>query len=415
MKIGFVSTRLAGTDGVSLETQKWAQVSRRLGHDVYYCAGRVKEDMPNATQIPDLHFRHPEAMAIGEMVFGRLEPPAGLMRRLAEATAEIQAALEAWLVANKIDVLIVENALAIPMHVPLGLALASLIEETGIPAIGHHHDFFWERQRFRLNCLPELLLETFPPRLPSLRHVTINSLARRDLKFFRGLEAMVVPNVFDYDSPAPTIDEYNKDFREAMGFSPYDLLFLQPTRVIARKGIEIAFELLRRLREPRARLIISHQAGDEGMNYYRQLLHRANAMDVNVHYLAGFIEEKRAVRNGRKSYTLWDVYLHADFVTYPTLYEGFGNALLEAIYFRKPILVNRYSVYVADIAPLGFDLVEVDGWITDEAIAEVRRLLDDPDRRHQMVATNYQLAQRYFSYDTLARALEQLLADLTVD
>jgi len=64
---------------------------------------------------------------------------------------------------------------------------------------------------------------------------------------------------------------------------------------------------------------------------------------------------------------------------------------------------------------LGFDLVEVDGWITDEAIAEVRRLLDDPDRRHQMVATNYQLAQRYFSYDTLARALEQLLADLTVD
>jgi mannosylglucosylglycerate synthase len=412
MKIGFVSTRLAGTDGVSLETQKWAQVARRLGHDVYFCAGRVEEDMANATEIPELHFQHPEAMAIGEMVFGRLEPPAGLTRRLTEATTEIQTALEAWLVANKIDVLVVENALAIPMHVPLGLALARLIEATGIPAIGHHHDFFWERQRFRLNCIPELLLETFPPRLPSLRHVTINSLARRDLKFFRGLEAVVVPNVFDYEEPAPTIDEYNKDFREAMGFSPYDLLFLQPTRIIARKGIEIAFELLRRLREPRARLIISHQAGDEGMNYYRQLLHRANAMDVNVHYLAGFVEEKRTVRNGRKSYTLWDVYLHADFVTYPTLYEGFGNALLEAIYFRKPILVNRYSVYVADIAPLGFDLVEVDGWITDEAIAQVRRLLDDPDRRDQMVTTNYQLAQRYFSYDTLARALEQLLAEL---
>ena len=98
--------------------------------------------------------------------------------------------------------MVVQNALAIPMHVPLGLALARVIEETGIPTIGHHHDFFWERQRFRLNCLPELLRQTFPPDLPSIRHVAINSLAQRDLKFFRDLDAMVVPNVFDYDTPA---------------------------------------------------------------------------------------------------------------------------------------------------------------------------------------------------------------------
>jgi len=284
-----------------------------------------------------------------------------------------------------------------------------LIEETGIPTIGHHHDFFWERQRFRLNCIPDLLLQTFPPDLPSMRHVAINSLAQRDLKFFRGLEAMVVPNVFDYETPPPGLDDYNRDFRGALGFSPYDWLFLQPTRVVARKGIDISFELLRRLRDPRARLIISHQAGDEGMEYYRQLLHRAQAMNVEVHYLAGFIEEERVVRDGRKHYTLWDVYPHADFVTYPTLYEGFGNALLEAIYFRKPVLVNRYSVYVADIAPLGFEFVEVDGWITDEAVSEVRRLLDDPGRCLAAVEKNYELARRHFSYKVLARAIRRLL------
>jgi len=115
------------------------------------------------------------------------------------------------------------------------------------------------------------------------------------------------------------------------------------------------------------------------------------------------------VRNGRKSYTLWDVYPHANFVTYPTLYEGFGNALLEAIYFRKPVLINRYSVYAADIAPLGFDFVEVEGWITDEAVSEVRRLLDDPDRRQAAVDKNYELARRHFSYDVVSAALEQLL------
>jgi glycosyltransferase involved in cell wall biosynthesis len=409
VKIGFLSTRLAGTDGVSLETHKWAEVVQRMGHEVHYCAGQLEENAPNATLIPELYFGDPEAVAIGGMVFGQMEPPEGLARRLESATERLLASLQVWLAESGIDVMVVENALAIPMHVPLGLALARLIQESGIPTIGHHHDFFWERQRFRLNCIPDLLLQTFPPDLPSMRHVAINSLAQRDLKFFRGLEAMVVPNVFDYETPPPGIDDYNQDFREALGFSPYDWLFLQPTRVVARKGIDISFELLRRLRDPRARLVISHQAGDEGMEYYRQLLHRAQSMNVEVHYLAGFIEEERAVHDGRKYYTLWDVYPHADFVTYPTLYEGFGNALLEAIYFRKPVLVNRYSVYVADIAPLGFDFVEVDGWITDEAVSEVRRLLDDPGRCLAVVGKNYELARRHFSYAVLASALERLL------
>ncbi len=410
MKIGFISTRLAGTDGVSLETRKWAQVARQLGHEVYYCAGQLDDDAPNPTRIPELHFRNSEAEAISEMVFGRLDPPTGLMRRLEDMSEHLVEHLRAWLAESGIDVMIVQNALAIPMHVPLGLALARVIEETRIPTIGHHHDFFWERQRFRLNCIPDLLLQTFPPDLPCVQHVAINSLAQRDLRFFRGIDAMVVPNVFDYDTPAPGIDEYNQDFRAAMGFGTYDWLFLQPTRVIARKGIDISFELLRRLREPRARLVISHQAGDEGMAYYRQLLDRAEAMNVEVHYLAGFIEEQRVMRNGRKAYTLWDVYPHADFVTYPTLYEGFGNALLEAIYFRKPVLVNRYSVYVADIAPLGFDFVQVDGWITDEAVSEVRHLLDDPGRCQAIANSNYELARRHFSYDVLASALERLLS-----
>jgi glycosyltransferase involved in cell wall biosynthesis len=409
MKIGFISTRLAGTDGVSLETHKWAEVARRMGHEVYYCAGQLEDDAPNPTLIPELHFRDPEAQSIGEMVFGQMEPPDGLMRRLEEDTERLAARLQGWLRESGIDLMVVQNALAIPMHVPLGMALARVIEETGIPTVGHHHDFYWERQRFRLNCIPNLLLKTFPPNLPTMRHVVINSLAQRDLAFFRGLEAMVVPNVFDYGTPAPGLDDYNRDFREALGFSAYDWLFLQPTRVIARKGIDIAFELVRRLREPRARLIISHQAGDEGMAYYRQLLDRAEAMNVEVHYLAGFIEDQRIIRNQRKIYTLWDVYPHADFVTYPTLYEGFGNALLEAIHFRKPMLVNRYSVYVADIAPLGFDFVEVDGWITDESVSEVRRLLDDPERCRAAVDKNLEIARRHFSYEVLAYALQQLL------
>ena len=37
-----------------------------------------------------------------------------------------------------------------------------------------------------------------------------------------------------------------------------------------------------------------------------------------------------------------------------------GNAFLEAIYFRKPIVINTYSNYHLDIRPKGFQVIEMD-------------------------------------------------------
>ena len=38
-RVGFVATRVAGTDGVSLETKKWADVLDGLGLECYYLTG----------------------------------------------------------------------------------------------------------------------------------------------------------------------------------------------------------------------------------------------------------------------------------------------------------------------------------------------------------------------------------------
>ena len=60
MKVGFVSTRLAGTDGVSLETCKWAEVARSLGHEVFYCAGQLADDGGAVlVSVHDLEVGHP--------------------------------------------------------------------------------------------------------------------------------------------------------------------------------------------------------------------------------------------------------------------------------------------------------------------------------------------------------------------
>ena len=70
MNIGFISTRLAGTDGVSLETAKLATILRRLGHNVFYCAGEFDPGGPQGLLVPEMHFNHPEAQWIHDHSFG---------------------------------------------------------------------------------------------------------------------------------------------------------------------------------------------------------------------------------------------------------------------------------------------------------------------------------------------------------
>ena len=55
--IGFVSTRFAGTDGVSLESSKWADVFEDNGHRCFWFAGEVDRDPKISFLVPEAHFQ----------------------------------------------------------------------------------------------------------------------------------------------------------------------------------------------------------------------------------------------------------------------------------------------------------------------------------------------------------------------
>ena len=70
MNIGFVSGRLAGTDGVSIETAKWADVLRQIGHEIFYCAGELEEDGPPGLLVPEMGFHTHDADWIVGKAYG---------------------------------------------------------------------------------------------------------------------------------------------------------------------------------------------------------------------------------------------------------------------------------------------------------------------------------------------------------
>jgi hypothetical protein len=410
---GFISTRFAGIDGVSLETRKWVDVLQSKGCPVYYMAGELDTDHNISHLVPRAHFQHAEILEVQHALFVEKKRTPAVTRRIFELKEALKAEIQAFHRQFRFKILVVQNALAIPVNIPLGIAITEFIAETQIPCIAHHHDFFWERDRFNSHVAIDYIRAAFPPVDPNIQHVVINSLAGYEFGLRTGASWTLIPNVFDFKTLPSEIDDYNRTFKKDIGLDENAFLLLQPTRIVSRKGIETSAELLKRLNIPNSSLVITHQAGDEGTDYLMHINKFARLIGIDLKIIADQIGTQRGLNSdGKKKFSLWDAYLNADLVMYPSLYEGYGNAFIETIYSRKPIVINRYSIFIADIESKGFDVISFDGFITDKTIGDIKRLLNDPIRLAQMVEKNYLLGWRYLSYEMLIEKLEQLLINI---
>jgi len=411
-KVGFISTRLSGLDGVSLETRKWAKILEDEGFECYYFAGELDCPEEKAFLVEEAHFKYSNIEEIYNDCFGTDTRKSSVTRNIHETKKRLKKEIVDFISKFEIDLLIVENALTIPLNIPLGIAITEFISETKMPTIAHHHDFYWERKRLLVNAVGEYLNMAFPPVLPSIRHVVINSNADRELSYRTGISSTIIPNVLDFETPLPPGDEYASDLRENFGIKEDELLILQPTRVVPRKGIEHAIELTSRLGK-KAKLVISHASGDEGFEYEQRIRDYSKMLGVDTLFISRRIGENRKTNGkGEKVYTIWDIYPHADLVTYPSTYEGFGNAFLEAIYCRKPIVVNKYVIFILDIEPKGFEVISFDGYVNEEAIRKIKEILNEPKELEKMVKHNYRLAKRYYSLSVLRRKLKNLIREI---
>lgn len=408
-RIGFISTRLAGTDGVSLETRKWVQVLNRLGHESFYFAGESEWPEERSYVVPEAHFGHPEIRQLTTDLFDDYKRNPESSHRIEKLKNHLKLQLHNFLRKFEPTIIIVENALSLPMNVPLGLALTELIAETGIPTLAHHHDFTWERRRYSISAAEDYLRAAFPPTLHHVRHVVINSFAESQLALRTGLSSVLIPNVMDFDNPPAEPDGYADDLRPELGIGAKECFLLQPTRIVPRKRIEMAIELARRMKMDSV-LVITHHSGDEGSEYEEYLKNYARLMDVKVLFAAErFAPERGQTQDARKIYSLVDGYHHADLVTYPSRVEGFGNAFLETIYYRRPIVMSNYEIFKTDIQPKGFKIIDFTDFITEDCVRRAEEVLREPGIAEEMVAHNYDIGCRHYSFRMLETRLKALL------
>ena len=409
MKIGFIDARLGSTDGVSLETAKWVTVLERLGHEIYFIVGEYENPPEKTIIIPEMGFFTHENIWIQHHAFNPTDQKQRLYDKINFFSELIEIKIRKAIDKYKLDLLVLENCITIPMQISLGLALKNLLHKYPVAAIAHHHDFYWERERFLENNVQDILDTAFPVQEECISHACINSIQQKALKDKFNIDAIVVPNVFDFKADFNKIDDFNKDFRETIGISKNDIMFMQPSRIVPRKTIEYSIELVRQLNDPNIKFVLAGYSGDEGGEYLDKLEKLIKDAKINAIFAHEHIFSRRQEKP-KKVYTLWDSYVDCDVVTFPSDFEGFGNHVVEAFYFKKPLFVNNYSVYASDIGPTGVDTILMDQVVTSEVVEKARTVLKDDKYRLEMVEKNFELGEKHFSFETLQSLLESMIA-----
>jgi len=437
-KIAFISGKLADVDGVSLEVDKWIEVLTEKGHEIFTIAGKygaVVKNVPIENQYENktLGFDSPQQKSYEKVVFPYLTGKQSHVSQqdINQITVEMLSEGEAlanslyeFIQDNDIDVLIAQNTNAMPMALLTGIAVHKIATEKKVATIFHHHDFWWERSRFSQNRIEDLLKEMMPSHDIGLEHVVISSYAGHILKSIKRVNPHVVPNCEDF-SKAPVPDEYNGQFRQDLGFADDDLLFIQPTRIVPRKRIEDSIALVAGFNrtypelKKRVKFIVSLYQGDElDDSYVGEIKKLADKLDVSLHLISHRVASVRGNNEaGEKLYTNRDVLVNADIATYLPIWEGFGNAYLEAIAAKVPVVISTYLVYKTDIKGAGFDNLEIrdryDEYgnliIEDSIYPAIYKILTDKQLRLEMTEKNFQIGDREFGFETLKNKLDGIL------
>ena len=444
LTIALCHFRVGETDGVSLEMDKWKLVLEKLGHTVIYIAGS-KGVLKNVEIIEELHYNDATNNKVVEnayVKFHSYKNKAEFKQEIESEAKSIETKLIEIINNKKIDLLMVNNMFSLGWNLSAGLGFSNAIKNSDVKCLCHHHDFHWEREKYShptCSFVQDYLNTIFPPVHPRIKHVVINNIAKNELFKRRGIESTVVPNVFEFDNNW-VVDDYNEDFRASFGIKNNDLIILQATRIVARKGIELALDFVAELDANKQKLVGKKLYNNQvfeadssivflmvGLNeddpYFEKIMAYAKSKNINIKWVNEFVDHERHQNNSKKIYSLWDCYANCDIVTYTSLLEGWGNQFIEALVAKKIVISYQYPVFVLDILHLKFNTVDLgdahtlkkDGLaaVSSEIIAKASNqtidLITNETKYLKAVNQNYAIGKQNLSLDALEVLLKSIL------
>ena len=411
--------------------------------------------------------------------------------------------LGSYIEENDISLLYLINVCSNPGNVSLALATVLISEYLGIPVINNNHDFYWEggnkKEEIKKNGLKKgprdfffhnahigeffSVIETvYPWESRSWMHININKMQQEHLINVNGhnpanvallgtavdtkmhqmskrdiIKAfMQVSTIFANDKESITVHtaSHHKDSERSLrpillgyktikkfDFVNNNIVFLQPTRVISRKSIELNFKLIKRLfsydsfaekfnTNPQLKLslIVSGPIPHGQQNYYRDLKKDFTAFlkelpkEFKSRILLGFLfsefDKNEFKKKYKKPLNIEQLYDVASLILLPSQTEGRGLPIIEAAACGTPIFCRQYEpreVYDQVIGrhldeSLRLNVLEFKGSKVPKKLAE--KICDHvfyPQNRMVDVTHNRSVINKRYSIESLEKNMRYIL------
>jgi glycosyltransferase involved in cell wall biosynthesis len=104
------------------------------------------------------------------------------------------------------------------------------------------------------------------------------------------------------------------------------------------------------------------------------------------------IAHKVLFLKGLSSKELAITYQLATVFVYPSIFEGFGIPIIEALYSKVPVITNKFGVFPEAGGP---DSLYVDPAKPDQLSAQINILLNNPDLRASISAKGFEFVQKF--------------------
>jgi len=232
--------------------------------------------------------------------------------------------------------------------------------------------------------------------------------------------------------------------RSVEKFIAENIIFLQPTRIISRKRIELGFALLRRLTENqeirnrflstpnlKITILISGPIADGHFEYYQKVIRRfrllLNELPEEFRHrfflalLLGELDREVFTSRFKEPIGISDLYNIASLILLPSKTEGRGLPIIEATACGTPIFCRRYEPEVVYSEVIGEHLGEQDRLkvyefrgkkITKKMAAQIIERIFFPHKFAEETKHNKRIVEKRYSLKALSENIGQIIRTL---
>jgi glycosyltransferase involved in cell wall biosynthesis len=120
------------------------------------------------------------------------------------------------------------------------------------------------------------------------------------------------------------------------------------------------------------------------------------------------LHNKVQILNGLTSNELAIVYQLATIFVYPSIFEGFGIPIIEALYSKTPVITNKFGVFPEAGGP---NSIYIDPENVEELETKIKHLLENEDLRTEIAEKGFDFVQK-FNDDRIAKSVHEIYRNL---